>query len=103
MEDGVPASSSGSSLAAVRSVLQEFHVVDLAESDADSEAVATTVTATVIAGSKKKVQNNIQKVQQWPCEGPGCATMMRNKSEWTKDHGKYYCRDCYDTYNTVPH
>ena len=59
MNEGAAVSSSASSLAAARSVLQECHVVDRAESNADANAAATTATATATAtaGSKKKNQN----------------------------------------------
>ena len=57
MNQGAAVSSSGSSLAAARSVLQECHVVDRAESNVDANAAATTANATATAGSKKKTQN----------------------------------------------
>ena len=82
--------ASGSSLSAARSVLQEYHVADRAESIALHERVVETRPA-----SEKKVQ-------EWPCDGPGCGTMMRNKSEWQKYHKKFYCKRCYAANNVLP-
>ena len=102
MSHGAAVSSTGSSLAAARSVLQEFHVVDRAESNADSNAAATTATATATSSSTKKNQSKIQGVQEWPCDGPDCGTMLRSKSESQKYYKKYYCKRCYDSNNVVP-
>ena len=101
MNQGAAASSSGSSLQAARSVLQEYHSVDRAESNADANAAATTATATSSVGSKKKKQNKVQGVQEWPCDGPGCGLMMRSKSEWHKFYRKFYCKLCFDINNVV--
>ena len=88
----LPSEASGSSLSAARSVLQEYHVVDRADSIALHERV---MEETRPASEKKG--------QEWPCDGPGCGTMMRNKSEWQKYFKKFYCKRCYATNNVVQH
>ena len=94
----------GSSLAAVRSVLQDVHVVDVAKSEADSNAAATTSPAIVADTVRRKVKkkNKVQAVQEWPCDGPGCRAIMRCKTEWQRYYNKYYCKACYDSDNLVP-
>ena len=94
----------GSSLAAVRSVLQDVHVVDGAKSETDSNAAATTASAIVADTVRRKVKkkNKVQAVQEWPCDGPGCCVIMRCKTEWQKYYNKYYCKACYHSDNCVP-
>ena len=70
-------------------MLQEYHVADRAESIALHERVMEMRHA-----SEKKVQ-------EWPCDGPGCGTMMRNKSERQKYYKKFYCKRCYAANNVV--
>ena len=96
MTQGAAASSSGpssgSSLSAARSVLQE----NRAESIAFHERVVVEET---VAPARV-----VQAQEQWarPCEGPGCNTRMSRKSEWTKYYRKYYCIRCYDANNLAP-
>ena len=82
----------GSSLAAVRSVLQDVHVVDGAKSETDPHAAATTASAIVADTVRRKVkkkENKVQAVQEWPCDGPGCRAIMRCKTEWQRYYNKY--------------
>ena len=96
MTQGAAASSSGpssgSSLSAARSVLQE----NRAESIALHERVVVEET---VAPARV-----VQAQEQWarPCEGPGCNTRMSHKSEWRRYYRKYYCIRCYDANNLAP-
>ena len=93
MVSGAGASSvaSESSLSVARPVLQEYHVVDRVGSISLHEWVVKLRLAS---------QN---EVQVWPCDGPGCSTMMRHKSEWQMYYKKYYCKRCYAVDIFLPH
>ena len=101
-----PSVASGSSLSAALSVTQEYHVVYRAESIALHERLKEVEetkpdSETKVVEEKKPAKKT--KVEEWPCDGPGCDTMLRNKEEWQKYYYKYYCKNCYAANNFVPH
>ena len=101
-----PSVASGSSLSAALSVTQEYHVVYRAESIALHERLKEVEetkpdSETKVVEEKKPAKET--KVEEWPCDGPGCGTMLRNKKEWQKYYKKYYCKSCYAANNLVPH
>ena len=92
--------STGSSLGAARSVVQEFHVVDRTRSSADSDAVIVG-SATASSSGTKQNRHTVAGDHEWLCDGPGCSIIMRSKREWQKYYHKYYCKLCYDSIVTA--
>ena len=52
------------------------------------------------------VRNN-QDAKEWPCNGPNCHTILRNKSEWQIQRDRkakkrrWYCMQCWNSNNVV--
>ena len=93
--------STGSSLGAARSVVQEFHVADRTQSSAESDLAVTAASVTASSSGMKQVLHKVAADHEWPCDGPGCFTIMRSKREWQKYYHKYYCERCYDSIVTA--
>ena len=74
-------------------------VVDRTESIALHERMQELSPASEEEVVEERRPASEKKVQGWPCDGPGCGTMMYNKADWHKYYHKFYCKSCFAANN----